>query len=88
MESTKVDRVDSQVRIKVDAVRTAIIEVSAIYPLYIHASEDVLVRSVHGMCPVEPAFVTESDEMIAVERLDVGGHGLHPVGDRRRRACS
>jgi hypothetical protein len=51
-------------------------------------SEDVLVRSVHGMCPVEPAFVTESDEMIAVERLDVGGHGLHPVGDRRRRACS
>jgi len=69
MESTKVDRVDSQVRIKIDAVRT-------------------VVRSVHGMCPVEPALVTESDEMIAVERLDVGGHGLHPVGDRRRRACS
>ena len=51
-------------------------------------SEDVLVRNVHGVFPVEPAFVTDSDEMIAIDRLDVGRHGLYPVGDRRGRACS
>lgn len=49
---------------------------------------DELVRIVRGVCPIEPALVTEPDEMIAVERLDVGGHGFHPVGDRRGRACS
>ena len=86
MESTKVDRVDSQVRIKVDAVRTAVLSLGHIPALLV--SEDVLVRNVHGVFPVEPAFVTDSDEMIAIDRLDVGRHGLYPVGDRRGRACS
>ena len=57
------------------------------YPLETR-SQDPLVSSVRAVFPVKPAFVTESDEMVAVERFDVGGHGLYPVGDRGRRACS
>ena len=51
-------------------------------------NQDALVSVIRAAPPVKPAFVTESDEMVAVERLDIGRHGFCPVGDRSGRACS
>lgn len=46
-------------------------------------------RRIRAVSLVESAFVTEADEMVAVERLDVGEHDLYPVGGggRARFGC-
>lgn len=58
--------------------------VSVMRQLYMQC-QGALISVIRAVFPIEPPFVTKSDEMIVVERLDKGRHGLYPVGDRSGR---